>query len=165
MPFHERHLYVDPGIQCTGLALFQNDRLVEARAVPAANVQEAMSLASYHLEQLEITACTIEIPQVYGAGQQKGDQNDLISLALVAGAWAGICEDRYDVSARFVRPAEWKGQVPKAVMHARLWPSRTRPGALGEHEGQIVRALGLPKRDAHNVYDAVCMGLKFTGRM
>jgi hypothetical protein len=98
----------------------------------------------------------IERPVVYPHSPVR--PNDLITLALDAGRWAGIYE-ACGVEAHFVTPAEWKGQVPKAIHHARIW------GVLSAEAQEVVekgcRKLAPSKR--HNVLDAVGLGLWVRG--
>ncbi len=166
-----RSLYIDPGIQCTGAALFHDGELVSAHMIRATDVAEAIRAAYLYRNLFSQFSpehsrdATIEIPQSYGAARQKGDQNDLLSLALVAGAWAGLAVSN-GVAVRYLRPAEWKGQVPKEKMHARLLGDvKTRqPGLLTAPERAVLANMPGPTGLKHNAYDAVCMGLVLQGR-
>lgn len=80
--------------------------------------------------------------------------NDVVTLAHEAGRWCG----RYDVlgvEAHLVKPAEWKGQLPKDVCHARMW------AALTPDEAEVVHASlkGVAPKKRHNVLDAIAFGL------
>jgi hypothetical protein len=91
----------------------------------------------------------IECPQVYVHSRAKGDPNDLIRLALMAGVIVGAIGQKNVVE---YRPAEWKGQVPKDVMTERIKRSLNK----GEQSRVVLpRAMSL----AHNVWDAVGIGL------
>lgn len=93
--------------------------------------------------------CVIEVPHVYAGHLQKGDQNDLISLAVMVGRYAEIASSR-GFSVRLVKPAEWKGQLPKDVCWQRVRETLT------PHELENVAKV--PKSDAHNMHDAIGIG-------
>ena len=102
----------------------------------------------------------IELPQIYKASHQRGgkertDPDDIINLAGCVGAIIG----RADLPTKIYRPCEWKGQVPKAICHARAIK------ALTPEELVIVNAGCTPKSLAHNVLDSVAMYLKHVGRV
>lgn len=100
----------------------------------------------------------IELPQVYKSSHQVGsktrtDPQDLIELAAVVG---GITAD-LDVETTVMLPFEWKGQVPKEIMHDR---ARKRLSA------EELAVISLPRASlAHNVWDAVSLFLKHVGRL
>lgn len=96
----------------------------------------------------------IEVPQVYQQRHWKGDPNDLVDVALVAGA-AGV---KFGPTVLFVRPREWKGSRPKKADHA-LTLSRLSPDELAELD-----QVDAPKSLRHNVLDAIGMGLWKLGR-
>jgi hypothetical protein len=85
----------------------------------------------------------IEVPQIYR--QMKGDPNDLIDLAVVVGQLSAYFE-KY----MLVRPAQWKGQVPKPVHQARILSKLTvRERALVDGskglKKDIIDAVGIAK--------------------
>ena len=102
----------------------------------------------------------IELPQVYKASHQRGQKigtnpQDLIELAAVVG---GITE-RLNLKTTVYLPAEWKGQVPKSIVHDRA-RARLSPTEL------VVVQKGLPRASlAHNVWDAVSLYLRHVGRL
>lgn len=96
----------------------------------------------------------VELPQVYVQARQKGDPNDLIQLAAVVG---GLCEAFRRVPQRVYLPAEWKGQVPKEIIHARV-----KARLSNEELGRIICR---KKALMHNVLDAVGIGTEFLGRL
>src|SRR6185312_16842694 len=97
-------------------------------------------------------AVLIECPQVYRHHLSKGDPNDLIKLAVGVGRYAEFFENR-GAKVALVLPAEWKGQIPKEVHHARVMSALTRHEAAKLLEGCKFVADG--KR--HNVMDAVAL--------
>lgn len=108
----------------------------------------------------EVDRLAIELPQVYERGHQterkRGtDPNDLIQLAAVVGT---LCHVFESAAAQIVYlPAEWKGQVPKEIMHER---ARKRLSAE-----EMTRLPILAKSTLHNVLDAVSIGLVVLERM
>lgn len=99
--------------------------------------------------------CIIEVPQVYPGQQQKGDQNDLIKLAVMVGRYvdrATACGFR----VKLVKPREWKGQLPKDVCWQRV---RKTLSAL-----ELGNKAKIPKSQAHNMHDAIGLGTWFQKR-
>jgi hypothetical protein len=99
--------------------------------------------------------CIIEVPQIYPGQQQKGDQNDLIKLAVMVGRYA----DRATAcgfQVKLVKPREWKGQLPKDVCWRRVRETLT-PLELDNMEK-------LSKSRAHNMHDAIGLGTWFQKR-
>lgn len=134
---------IDPGVKFCGVACFRCDELEFARYVAVDDLVDAIDLS----EELHI-----EMPRIYpGSGQQKGDLNDLLNLAAVV----GLCESYFNRSTR-VFPAQWKGQVPKKIMNARIL-SKLSP----IEQGRIVGA----GAKTHNVIDAVGIGLHALHRL
>jgi hypothetical protein len=99
--------------------------------------------------------CLIEVPQVYPGQQQKGDQNDLIKLAVMVGRYADratACGFRVTL----YKPREWKGQLPKDVCWRRVRDSLT--------SDELSVMAKLPKSRAHNMHDAIGLGTWFQKR-
>jgi hypothetical protein len=82
----------------------------------------------------------------------KTDTNDLLDLAGVLGA--ATANASADIFHCF--PADWKGQVPKAMMNERV------KGFLSAHEHAHVVSVGALD---HNTWDSVGIGLFFLKRM
>lgn len=101
----------------------------------------------------------IELPQIYKDSHQVGsksrvDKDDLVNLAATVGAVV----QALNTSTVVYLPCEWKGQVPKEIMHERAQARLTV-------EELVVIQKSLPgAKLAHNVWDAVAMSLKHTGR-
>ncbi len=89
-----------------------------------------------------------------GAKGLKTNPNDLLDLAMCAGAFYGaLCVDMH-ASLTLVAPAEWKAQVPKNITWKRI-EALLKPG----------ESLGIKKGgEMHNVYDAIGIGLFALGR-
>ena len=147
---------IDPGLRWCGVARFyEGGELQQAELVRSPGTDRgpmAWRRMADHVRSAIITQtykAVVEVPRIYPhSAQQKGDLNDLLELAGVVGALAGV----FDV-LEFVYPATWKGQVPKKVMNAR-----------------VLATLSLAERSAlihndHNTLDAVGIGLFYLGRL
>lgn len=98
----------------------------------------------------------VEKPQVYVRRRSKGDPNDLIDLAVLAGA---ICAKAG--RAVQVHPRDWKGTIPKARLLSQYMVHRRNERDLGE-AGCAAYRIGLstlPNSLRHNIADAVGIGL------
>jgi len=139
---------IDPGTEQAGFALFENGILTRAelvrekgstkeqRAWRAARQLGALCQAHADAELV------VEHPQVYL--RSPGDPDDLLALALVVGGVLTLHE-----GGDLVRPREWKGQVPKKIMVARILKQ------LSDEEQALCKRV----KDNHNVLDAVGIGL------
>ena len=158
-------LTIDPGTKHAGVACwfeYQNSYLLHHAflAVCANSSLEASVMSMPHaccpagwphaarghwLDQV-----VVELPQVYTRDKSKGNPNDLIKVAAVAGALLkGILADRQ----MFVLPAEWKGNAPKEVTE-----NRCRVDLSAEELDRVE----LPAKSLqHNVWDAIGIGLWF----
>lgn len=154
-------LAVDPGVRACGVALFEDEQLVAAdwvrtkeEALPKA--ADALATAVGRWAQRAGSGfpdyVVIERPKVYENREHEVDKDDLISLAIVAGAvWEGLAGFARD--GEFVLPREWKGQVPKDVHNARVMKH------LEPEERAIVHRVKCTPKQIHNVIDAVGLGL------
>lgn len=102
------------------------------------------------------TRAIIEWPQVYRQRHWKGDPNDLVDLAAVAGVLRHLCRR---IDPKLVRPHEWKGSVPKDVMNARV------EKRLDEAELLALHTANAPASLRHNIVDAIGLGLWAQGRL
>jgi hypothetical protein len=103
---------------------------------------------------VQVDKLAIELPQVYHS-KIETDQNDLIHLSAVVGS---ICSTFSDAdSIKVYLPAEWKGQAPKDIIHAR---ARKRLDA--EEQTKIPT---MAKSRKHNMLDGISIGLVFLGRL
>ena len=96
----------------------------------------------------------IELPQIYPS--HPVPPNDIITLAFLAGRYAGAAMPGVEVSTVF--PHQWKGNLPKDVCAARV------RAKLSLAERAIVDACDAPKGQMHNVLDAIGIGLFAEGR-
>lgn len=162
-----RLLSLDPGIRGSGVALFNDGKLVACDYVknPVKKGNDLEAIRSMALavgrwtatDNLDVGALVCEYPQIYGPAFSKGDNNDLLALAGVGSALAALYPD---VPVTTVLPREWKGQVPKETMHGRI------RGRLDGSEADVWHAA--EKRGGalfHNTADAVGIGLWHLGRL
>lgn len=138
-------LAIDPGVHTIGWARFSAYRLT-ACGLERGDSMLAL-LRGFRVD--DVTTLVVEIPQVYSRG--RGDPNDLVDIALVAGAVIGRLCWADDVV--LVRPAQWKGQRPKGVDNALTL------SCLDDDERAIVDGVDCPRSLRHNVIDAVGIGL------
>lgn len=90
----------------------------------------------------------IERPKIYNASTAKANPDDIITLAICVGRYV----ERFTYSATKIKlpsPAEWKGQVPKAIHNARVL------SVLTMHELHNAGLSDTPKGKHHNVIDAI----------
>jgi len=125
---------IDPGKHGVGLASWSGSTLLEARYVPT----------EVRLSDVDLVVC--EVPQIYPMEKWKGDPNDLIDVAVVAGMH--LAKGLRQV---MVRPREWKGSVPKTIHNNRVL---TQLDPLKKAMVDVI-----PKTLRHNVVDAIGLGL------
>lgn len=149
----------DPGVAGFGVAIFVDDLLLVARYIKnplhdrggLVAWRGAGLAAANHAIKFAADAVICEFPRVYGDAQSKGDRNDLIALTCAASfalAPFGVAE--------IVYPQQWKGQLPKAICQRRIVAALTAV----ERERVALPVASL----AHNVWDAVGIGLFAIGR-
>jgi hypothetical protein len=145
-------LAIDPGSD-TGWALFRSDGILYGCGLGDPRLSEKHRMG-------DITEVVIECPYVYPGGKTK-DPNAIVTLALNAGTWAG----RYErCNVRYVRPWQWKGQTPKEIHHERIRAKLDASETAIVTGGTARFGARLPKSKAHNVLDAVGLGLFAVGR-
>lgn len=145
------YVFVDPGKHASGVAWFA-DRVLE---------RVEYRLACAPLDPLETPlrpwCCVCEKPRVRSEAEQRRDgrrirSSDIEDLLIAAGRMTG------QLPTEYVSVAAWKGTAKKGPMHARL------PRILSRAELTIVESLDCAPARRHNVYDAICLGLKWLGR-
>ena len=149
---------VDPGV-VTGFAFFVGGKLLSAKTCSVEEfrmlIENETPLSWQNSRKPHESVCVIELPQIYPGQQQKGDQNDLITLAVAVGRYVEIAK-ACGFQTRLVKPREWKGQLPKDV----CW-SRVKDTLSFE---ELARIPKLPKSRAHNMHDAIGIGTWFLKR-
>jgi hypothetical protein len=164
-------LSIDPGVHTMALAAFHTDgSLIEAWNEPSNTMFENVSsrVEGWGSPSVRLvnrlqamlpdegnTGIVGERQVVYpGAKGLKTNPNDLLDLAMCAGAFYGaLCVD-LRATLRLVEPAEWKAQVPKEITRERIKAILT-PQEIGR-----IRKGG----EMHNVWDAIGIGLFACGR-
>lgn len=151
-------LAIDPGSKTVGWARFLKKKLVGCGVLRAETPVAMRVQFESHAWPFSNTPVRVyvERPQVYTRSRQKGDQNDLVHIAMIGGMLAGAVAFPADI--HFVFPATWKGQAPKKVMGRRILKR------LGLSELHYVEAAATTKL-AHNAVDAVGLGLWAEGRL
>lgn len=153
----ETIIAIDPGLNQSGLALFKRGKLQFACLTPLVNGKNPIRAVPYIREELRKYAprsdriVIIEKPRVYQTGLQKGDQRDIVNLALAVGAIGQLLRPKWLDSLIFVEPHEWKGQVPKEIMQKRIDKTLTAE--------ELSKIVWPSKSLRHNVYDAIGLGL------
>jgi hypothetical protein len=169
-------LAVDPGVRGSGVAIFDEATKTLLRAdyvkgsakgeraeawLTMAAAVEDWAKAYGPLRHEPALKLVIECPQVYqrshmSARKRGTDPNDLIQLAAVVGAIVA----RVGQMPTVLLPMEWKGQVDKAVM----WDRALKRLSPEEFE-RVPGAPKVLKSLAHNMHDAIMLGLVHLGRL
>jgi len=154
-------LSIDPGVR-TAAALWYEGQLVHAQLFGGEGGQvhtclEPVPAIVHVANTLALDTVVIEKPKIYDAQHQKGDQRDIVDLAVLVGALTQALAP-YTQAILHVEPWQWKGQTPKSVTEARA------RAALSSDE---LAAVDLPRAEKlqHNVWDAIGIGLWRLGRM
>lgn len=145
---------IDPG-KVTGFAEFSAPVLTHATVCTEEECLLLIENAAPVRQGKPAGDCIIEIPQAYLGQQQKGDQNDLIKLAVMVGRYADratACGFR----VKLVKPREWKGQLPKDVCWRRVRETLT--------SFELDNIEKFSKSRAHNMHDAIGLGTWFQKR-
>ncbi len=123
------YIGVDPGTRLCGVAWERDERRaayvvrskalsLESRAIDMA-AQIADGLPMRQGERPTAVAC-VEFPRFYGTAKSKGDPNELVDLAGVAGVVLGALAARLRLVPAMPYPRTWKGSTPKEIHHERL---------------------------------------------
>ncbi len=148
-----RLIAIDPGAHAVGWASFESGELRKCGMADRERVLDGL------FSRVPSVNAVIEQPQIYEQRAQKGDPNDLISVALTAGfvecalVFGGASEVQY------VWPRKWKGGVKKNLHNARVLAQ------LEADELQALKQCGVFASKRHNVIDAIGIGLWRLGRL
>lgn len=151
-------LFVDPGFaksNATGWAMFKDKRLYSA-GIATAKAKGFAARCDEIARQLPTTASSwdllgVELPMIYAFANQKGDPDDIVKLAFLAGALTRVPHKELWLP----RPQEWKGSVPKSLMGPRI---------LKRLEPDECTYFDLVKDRGGAALDAVGMGIVRAGR-
>lgn len=167
------YIGIDPGVRMCGVAI-EHARKIDRRSSPGltSHVEQivrsaflvrskADTLAFRGLHMAHeimqrfpeawdpVTLC-VEGQQVYRSEKSKGDPNNMVALATVAGLILGslhvACVDNI-ASIAMPLPREWKGTIKKEIHHERL--ARDFPHWVAAVQQDT------PKSMQHHVWDAV----------
>jgi hypothetical protein len=157
---------IDPGTEETGIALYRAGALVDVdvlRVKRSVGNREQRASVMGRLAVDKVRAwcglsgggtsvrVVLEYPQVYRHGPgAEVDPDDVLCLVLVLGHLWGTFHGVNGNALELVRPATWKGQVPKRVMNNRIIATLTKT------EQQLVHD---KVRSNHNAIDAVGIGV------
>lgn len=147
---------IDPGVRATGIAVYDSCRELAAAWLSCGDSWTETAIAArnelvtcYAPQLLAKAEIAIEVPQIYVQAKLKGDPNDLVDLALMAGCLVGLLAAPGTRVTNY-RPRQWKGQVPKDVMVERI-KAKLSPDERAR--------IALPSKGLeHNVYDAIGIG-------
>lgn len=154
-----RALCVDPGVHLIGYSTVEQRGgacvVSDCGVFRFSNLHELVECIIADEEECGTYSYVVcEVPQIYQKQQRKGDQNDLIDVALVAGA---VLSTEGTGGAIPVRPREWKGSQAKADHQA----SKILPRLPKEILSKLEK---IPKTLRHNAIDAAGLGLWFIDR-
>lgn len=180
---------IDPSINSVGAARWSDGVLVAAaqvrglasvadKAIGVRCLAMAVEIHRWHTPKppahfpLELA---FEWPQVYRAVKSKGDPNQLIGIAGVGSALAGIFAAQNRLANLVTpTPAEWIGQLPKVCPACRGRRSKACKACGGSAwetpRGRRIRSRLKPSElalvpDQHDAIDAVGIGLYALGRL
>lgn len=158
-----RILAIDPGTEHCGVAMVKSATPGDAGLVAWATLWKTATprafvdfVASRGAHDPGIVV--FERMQIYHGSKQKGAQEDLVKLLVIGAQLAGATQIAFGSSIHSYHPHEWKGQLPKSVHHERI-KKRLSPAELDRIELPKAKTL------AHNVWDAVALGLYHLGRV
>lgn len=95
----------------------------------------------------------VELPRIYPFRKQRGDQNDIVDLAYLAGAL-----DNLGCDGELVPPRNWKGTMDPDAM------TRWILTRLDDQEKAVIDSI-MPAGKRHNAIDAAGLGLHKLGRL
>lgn len=158
-----RMIAFDPSTRFTGWAAFTRGLLWDCGLIKAKGFDEMLDRTKSFCSQGSTlyqgslgsnSFAIIEKPQIYTRIKAKGDPNQMILLALIAGHIGALFNKR-----EFITPNHWKGSVDKEVMCARV-----RSRWMNDDERALLAAKRIPKSYINNTLDAIGIGLHHLGR-
>ena len=128
---------IDPGIQGSGLAVFNGKDLMPAKTAvfKAKSVKETWinraseivdQLEDFLLDNLSIKKAYIELPTFFTSAKgascatgKNGDDSDLVKLSVLIGRFYELFLG-LKIEVEFIRVNDWKCQLPKEVVIQRI---------------------------------------------
>lgn len=165
-------LAVDPSVLSIGASVFKDGDLIACQRirVPVVDGEQdgarwlraALLVAQYTLIADRPRTLVYEKPQIYSWSKAKGNPNELLGLAGVASAIAGLLSASAPAMLKVLSPtpAEWCGQIPKATKGS----AKSSPRAVRILSRLKTAELALVP-DQHDVIDSVGLGLHALGRL
>ncbi len=160
---------IDPAVHHYAFSHWEHGALshVVYVAESPSNADGVLTL-QYAIQKWAVPQVVLEIPKVYDAQHQKGDQKDIRDLAMAAGSLRtaarfalGVPGERTLVEE--VEPRAWKGTLDKKVMLVRILSklSELERAILAEvvTNVQVDSALRTGKGPAADVIDSIGLGL------
>lgn len=135
---------VDPGKHACAFSVWNGLFFLEAPFIEGPRQRFASYVQRWNPDVL-----VVEVPLHYPMGGKNTDPNDLVQVALSAGACIGTAQGVVVT----VFPSQWKGQLPKEVHHRRVRSDRRYTERMAEEVAKVLSGL------QHNVLDAIAMGL------
>lgn len=153
---------IDPGTRDVAVAFCDQRGILVSCHLLRSNhrtlADRTLHIASQFLDMApqEYLTGIVEKPMIYPQGtrhrdkSKRVDPNDIVDLSSVAGAMLVLCD-----KSSYVKPQEWKGQMPKDVCHKRI------KKILSKEETETLNYyLSLvPSSLRHNVLDSVGIAL------
>ena len=142
---------IDPGTEETGIALYWAGALVD---VDVLRVKRSVGNREQRASDMGRLAVG-KVSTWRGAAEPlrvvlEVDPDDVMALVLVIGHVWGTFHGLKGNTLELVRPATWKGQVPKRIMNNRIVSTLTQTEQALVHD---------KVRSNHNALDAVGIGL------
>jgi len=164
------YIGIDPGVRMCGVAIDFNDcppahpDIPKLRAftvtgngngtmqaedtLQARAVGMVYDIKSHIPRRYDVALC-VEGQKIYPKEKSKGDPNDMVKVAIVAGAMLGVADSLYMLHAYLPTPREWKGALPKSIHHERLrakyreWVEPVERETAKTHQNHVWDAVGL----------------------
>jgi hypothetical protein len=147
-------LSVDPGLHGCGVARWEGENLIDA-GFAAPSISDSLTLEGWIGTAKAVFGgseapglVVVELMRVYAGGAAR--PSDLLALQAVASAVAALGAER-GARAVGVLASDWKRQVPREVMGARVakeverrgWTSRCRMPSRATQRNDVHHAIGL----------------------
>ncbi len=146
---------VDPGHHVSGISVWEcvvEDKL----STPKLTSARLVSTAAVPVYLAVVDGWHVEKPMHYHAEQKV--EKDIVGLLAVVEWLRGEAKKIGIPHFQTFTPAQWKGQLPKAVVFRRL------QALLTEGEWALIQLEGLNAKNRSDVLDAVGIGAVGTGR-